>query len=41
MIRQLVNVSLSLVHHGEGTDRRIRELAEAQARTDLQAQCPD
>lgn len=34
MIRQLADVSLSLVHHGEETDRRIRELAEAQARTD-------
>ncbi|MGH9358121.1 MAG: hypothetical protein ACRD22_07100 [Terriglobia bacterium] len=34
MIRQLVDVSLSLAHHGEETDRRIRELAESQSRTD-------
>ncbi|MGH9430382.1 MAG: hypothetical protein ACRD3T_02445 [Terriglobia bacterium] len=34
MIRQLVDVSLSLAHHGEETDRRIGELTEAQTRTD-------
>ena len=33
-IRQLVDVSLSLAHHGEETDRRIRELAESGAHTD-------
>ena len=45
MIRQLIDVSMSLARHGEETDRRIRELgtgvderlrelAEAQAHTD-------
>jgi endonuclease III len=30
----LVDVSLSLARHGEETDRRIRELTDAQASTD-------
>ncbi len=41
MIRQLVDVTMSLAHHGEETDRRmqetdrrIRELAESGAHTD-------
>ena len=45
MIRQLVDVTMSLAHHagetdlrlrqlGEGTDRRLRELAESGAHTD-------
>lgn len=41
MIRQLVDVSMSLAHHGEETDRRIKELTtahkeltEAQVHTD-------
>lgn len=34
MIRQLVDVTMSLAHHGEETDRRIRELSESGARTD-------
>ena len=31
-LRTLVDVSLSLARHGEETDRRIRELAEAHAK---------
>jgi hypothetical protein len=34
MIRRLVDVSLSLVHQGEETDRRIRELAVSGEHTD-------
>jgi len=34
MIRQLVDVAMSLARHGEETDRRIRELAEAGAETE-------
>jgi acyl transferase domain-containing protein len=34
MIRQLVDVAMSLAHHGEETDRRLRELAESGAHTD-------
>jgi ABC-type transporter Mla subunit MlaD len=34
MIRQLVDVTMSLARHGEETDRRLRELAEAGAHTD-------
>ena len=34
MIRQLVDVSLSLVRHGEETARSIRELRESQAHGD-------
>ncbi len=34
MIHQLVDVTMSLAHHGEETDRRIRELADPGAHTD-------
>jgi len=34
MIRQLVDVTMSLAHHGEETDRRLGELAESGANTD-------
>jgi len=34
MIGQLVDVTMSLAHHGEETDRRIRELAASGAHTD-------
>jgi ABC-type transporter Mla subunit MlaD len=34
MIRQLVDVTMSLARHGEETDRRLRELAEAGAHTE-------
>jgi phage tail tape-measure protein len=34
MIGRLVDVSMSLARHGEETDRRIRELAEAGTDTD-------
>ncbi len=34
MIGQLVDVTMSLAHHAEETDRRIRELAESGAHTD-------
>ncbi|MBI1940066.1 MAG: hypothetical protein HYS33_01005 [Acidobacteria bacterium] len=34
MIRQLVDVTMSLAHHGEETDRRLRELAESGAHTE-------
>ena len=34
MIRQLIDVSMSLARHGEETDRRIRDLRDAQAHSD-------
>ncbi len=34
MIRQLADVTMALAHHGEETDRRIRELAASGAHTD-------
>jgi len=34
MIRQLVDVTMSLARHGEETDRRLREIAESGAHTD-------
>ena len=34
MMRQLVDVTMSLAHHAEETDRRIREIAESGAHTD-------
>lgn len=34
MIGQLVDVAMSLARHGEDTERRIRELADAQAHSD-------
>lgn len=34
MIRQLVDVTMSLAHHAEETDRRLRQLAESGAHTD-------
>ena len=33
-IRQLVDISMSLAHHGEQTDQMIRELRESQAHSD-------
>jgi hypothetical protein len=34
MMRQLVDVTMSLARHGEETDRRLRELAESGVHTD-------
>ena len=34
MIRQLVDVTMSLARHAQETDRRLRELAEAGAHTE-------
>ncbi|MGH9327496.1 MAG: hypothetical protein ACRD2B_12550 [Terriglobia bacterium] len=34
MIRQLVDVGMSLAHHGDETDQRIQQLTKAQADTD-------